>query len=112
MNRRSLFAAAVFVVLAPAVPGWAKDPVTRELVISNHRFEPAEIEVPASQPVVIHLRNLDNSAEEFDSSALKVEKVVGGHGEGTVHIRPLAPGRYEFMGEYHPDTARGAVLAK
>lgn len=90
----------------------AADPVTHELVISNHRFDPAEIEVPAGQAAVIHIRNLDPSAEEFDSSALKVEKVVGGNGEGTVHLRPLKPGRYEFMGEYHPDTARGAVVAK
>ena len=90
----------------------AGDPVKQELVISNHRFDPAQIEVPAGQAVVIHVRNLDPTAEEFDSSALKVEKVIGGHGEGLVHVHPLAAGRYEFVGEYHPGTARGVVVAK
>ncbi|MFL5238394.1 MAG: cupredoxin domain-containing protein, partial [Rhizomicrobium sp.] len=53
----------------------------------------------------------DGAAEEFDSAALKVEKVVPGHESGSVRLRPLAPGRYPFMGEYHADTARGVVIA-
>src|SRR5579862_3379516 len=112
MNCRAVFGLVLCGLAAAAAPAAAKDPVARELVISNHRFDPAEIEVPAGQAAVIHIRNLDATAEEFDSSALKVEKVIGGHGEGTIHVRPLAPGRYEFMGEYHPGTARGVVVAK
>jgi hypothetical protein len=54
---------------------------------------------------------MDGAAEEFDSAALKVEKVVPGHESGSVRLRPLAPGRYPFMGEYHADTARGVVIA-
>ena len=68
--------------------------------------------MPAGQRFTIHVRNLDPTAEEFDSSDLKVEKVIGGKGEGTIHIHPLAPGRYNFMGEYHEATARGVVVAK
>jgi hypothetical protein len=29
-----------------------------------------------------------------------------------VRLRPLAPGRYAFMGEYHSDTAKGVVIAE
>ena len=84
----------------------------QELTISNHRFDPAEIDVPAGQAAMLHVRNLDPTAEEFDSSALKVEKVIGGNGEATIRLRPLAAGRYNFMGEYHSGTARGVVVAK
>ncbi len=52
------------------------------------------------------------TAEEFDSTALKVEKVVAGNSSGNVRIRALAPGRYPFMGEYHSATAQGVVVAK
>ena len=60
----------------------------------------------------ILLTNEDSSAEEFDSSALHVEKVVPGGGKGIVRLRPLAPGKYNFMGEYHSDTAQGVVIAE
>ena len=80
--------------------------------LKDHRFSPTEIHVPANQPVLITLTNQDGSAEEFDSTSLKVEKVVPGHETGNVRIRPLAPGRYPFMGEYHADTAQGIVVAE
>ncbi len=52
------------------------------------------------------------TAEEFDSSALKVEKVVPGHSQGVVRIGPLPPGKYPFIGEYHESTAKGVVIAE
>jgi heme/copper-type cytochrome/quinol oxidase subunit 2 len=82
------------------------------VTLKDHKFTPAQIVVPANQPIVIQLTNKDATADEFDSTALKVEKVVAGNSEGDVHIRPLDPGRYPFMGEYHPATAQGVVIAK
>ena len=32
--------------------------------------------------------------------------------EITVYIGPLRPGRYEFFGDFHPDTARGHIVVK
>jgi len=29
-----------------------------------------------------------------------------------VRLRPLSPGRYPFMGEYHSQTAQGVVVAE
>jgi hypothetical protein len=29
-----------------------------------------------------------------------------------VRVGPLAPGRYEFFGEFHPNTAKGVVIAE
>ena len=83
-----------------------------DVTIKDHRFMPSEIHVPAGKPAVLTIKNEDATAEEFDSSALKIEKVIGGRNEGTVRLRPLDPGRYPFMGEYHSDMARGVVIAE
>jgi len=83
-----------------------------DVTIKDHQFSPAEIHVPARQPVTLNIKNEDPLAEEFDSTALKIEKVIGGGQQGSVHLRPLDPGRYPFMGEYHSDTAKGVVIAE
>lgn len=82
------------------------------LTIKDHRFSPAEIKVPANQRVSITVINEDATPEEFDSSALKVEKVVAGKSRGVVRIGPLNPGRYPFIGEYNEATAKGTVIAE
>jgi hypothetical protein len=82
------------------------------LVIRDHKFEPAEIRVPAGKRVSIYVSNEDATPEEFDSTALKVEKVIPGKSKGLVRIGPLDPGRYEFIGEFHADSAKGVVIAE
>jgi plastocyanin len=105
---------AFLLVLAVAVAGahLAAADSGIAVTIKNHKFTPAEIHVPAGKPATLNIRNEDATAEEFDSSALKIEKVIGGGGEGSVRLRPLDPGRYPFMGEYHSDTAKGVVIAE
>lgn len=87
-------------------------PPNIEVRLKDHRFSPSEIHVPAGKPVILTIRNEDPTAEEFDSSALKVEKVIAGGTYGTVRLRPLGPGRYPFMGEYHQDSAQGVVVSE
>ena len=99
---------AVLVMLA--APAFADDPVA--VTLQNHKFSPAQIHVKANTPSVIALTNRDATAEEFDSTALKIEKVVAGNSSGNVRLRGLAPGKYPFMGEYHSDTAQGVVIAE
>jgi hypothetical protein len=82
------------------------------LTLKNHEFSPSEIHVKANEPNVIALTNNDDTAEEFDSTSLKVEKVVTSHSSGNVRLRPLAPGRYPFMGEFHSGTAQGVLVAE
>jgi len=82
------------------------------LTIRNHKFEPQEIRVPAGKRVSISVTNEDASAEEFESPSLKVEKIIPGKSKGVVRIGPLAPGRYEFFGDFHADTAKGVVIAE
>ena len=68
--------------------------------------------MPANQRVMITVVNEDATAEEFESTCLKVEKVVAGKSKGVVRIGPLKPGRYTFIGEYHEATAKGVVIAE
>lgn len=109
MQLRTL-ALAAFFVAACGGPASAADAIP--LTIKDHKFTPAEVHVKANIPSVLAMTNEDSSAEEFDSKALKVEKVVAGNSSGNVRLRPLAPGRYPFMGEFHSATAQGVVIAE
>ena len=93
----------------PSVPSLAQE---FNLVIRNHRFEPEEIRVPAGQRVAVTVANEDPTPEEFESPALKVEKVIPGKSKAVVRFGPLPPGRYEFIGEFNAETAKGAVIAE
>ena len=97
-------------VALAAAPALADDVIVVHL--KGHKFYPATITVKANQPSMIQLFNDDDTADEFDSSSLKIEKVVPGHQKGNIRVRPLAPGKYPFMGEYHAATAQGVVIAK
>jgi plastocyanin len=104
--------ALAIVLAALAAPDTAALAQELNLVIRNHRFEPEEIRVPAGKRVSIYVTNEDATPEEFESSALKVEKVIPGKSKTLVRIGPLDPGRYEFIGEFHADTAKGVVIAE
>ena len=90
----------------------ADGPATIPVTLKNHRFLPAEIHVAAGKAVMLAIKNEDSTAEEFDSPALRVEKIIPGGKEAAVRLRPLAAGRYPFGGEFHGDTAVGMVVAE
>jgi plastocyanin len=90
----------------------AASAVTLRISIKDHRFQPAELKVPANTPVTLVVRNLDPAPEEFESNTLRVEKVVAGNSEITLNLRPLAPGRYRFYGDFNEATAQGAITAE
>jgi heme/copper-type cytochrome/quinol oxidase subunit 2 len=112
MIARSCFALIFLAAAIAARSAFADEPPTIAVTIKDHKFTPAEIHVPQGKPVVLKITNEDSTPEEFDSSALKVEKVIVGGTYGTVRLRPLGPGRYPFMGEYHSDTAQGVVISE
>ena len=82
------------------------------MTIKNHTFEPSVLKVPANQRIKLTVQNLDTSPEEFESHALNREKVIPGGAKAVIYIGPLKPGRYEFMGEFIPATAKGVVVAE
>lgn len=102
--------ALTFALMIAATPALAD--TTIAVTLKDHKFSPSVIKVKANEPSMIILSNEDDTADEFNSTALKVEKVVPGHAKGNVRIRALAPGKYPFMGEYHAATAQGIVVAE
>src|SRR4029078_2498078 len=81
--------------MGTCLPANAQQSTSVTVNYRNHRFQPAEIQVPACVPVQVRLKNLDSSPLEFESVSLRVEKVVTGN--SVIRIRALAPGRYEFF---------------
>jgi plastocyanin len=79
-------------------------------VIESHKFDPAEITVPAGKKIKLIVENRDATPEEFESHALNREKVIAGKSTATIFIGPLKPGRYPFVGEYNEATAKGTIV--
>ncbi len=100
-----VFAAALFAI-SPAMA----QQITLQIRIKDHRFEPAELKGPAGQPITLRIINADPSPEEFESKDLRVEHLIGPHGERSFTLRPLKPGRYQFFGEFHEETAKGFLV--
>jgi hypothetical protein len=96
-------------VLTP--PLRADDPVTLQLSVKDRRFEPAEITAPANTRIILKVKNLDPTPMEFESASLRVEKVVAANSEGSFNLRPLQPGRYPFMDDFHQQTT-GVLVVK
>ncbi|WP_089229713.1 cupredoxin domain-containing protein [Tistlia consotensis] len=106
------FAAAVFVLpLVVAGPAAAEE-AAQTIVIKDHKFEPATVEVPAGKRVKLVIDNRDGTPEEFESKDLRREKVIPGNSKGSVWVGPLPKGEYAFVGEFHEDTAKGRLIAK
>jgi hypothetical protein len=81
------------------------------LSIKDHRFTPNALSVPAGERFRIEVENRDPTPAEFESSDLRIEKIIGPGGKITVMAGPLKPGIYKFFDEYHPDTAKGTITA-
>ena len=90
---------------------FAQDP-TFTIEIKDHKFIPATLEVLANQKFTLIVKNNDGTAEEFESSDLKKEKMVKGGKEIKMVISPLKSGEYKFFGEFHAKTAQGKIIAK
>ena len=101
----------VFGLLVGAAPAAAEDPEVR-IVIREHKFEPAEVTVPAGKKIKLVIDNQDATAEEFESHELNREKVVPPKKQVSVFVGPLKPGRYPFFGDYHKDSAKGVLIAQ
>ena len=98
--------------LAFAFAAAAADPPEFTLTIKDHKFEPAELTVPAGQKVKLKVVNADATPEEFESHELNREKVIPGNSTATINVGPLKPGEYPFFGEFNPKTAQGKLIVK
>ena len=85
---------------------------TLTLRVKDHKFIPAQMDVPANVKFKLIVVNEDPTPEEFESHELNREKVVTGNGKITVYIGPLKPGQYPYFGDFHPQTAQGVLIAR
>jgi plastocyanin len=103
---------AAMACLSTSPPARAAEEVEATISIKDHKFEPAELKVPAGTAIKLTVKNLDATPEEFESHPLKVEKVIAGKGTAVIRLKPLAKGSYNFFGEYHEKTAQGMLIAE
>jgi hypothetical protein len=106
--RMSLLTPALLCVWLPT-SALAADVI--KLTIKDHRFTPSELSVLAGERFRIEVENKDTTPAEFESSDLRVEKIIVPGGKITVMAGPLKPGIYKFFDDYHPDTANGTITA-
>jgi len=109
--RQTVVLVLAALVALPAAPTLtlAADPIV--LTIKDHQFTPSEVSVPAGERLRIEVVNQDPTPAEFESSDLRVEKIVIPGGRIVVMAGPLKPGAHQFFDDYHPDTAKGALIA-
>lgn len=107
---RHLLAAMILTLVSTAV--LAEDVPAFTLVIKNHRFEPAELTIPAGVKVKLIVDNQDATPEEFESHELNREKVIPGKSQAKIFVGPLQPGVYPFFGEFNEATAQGKLIVR
>ncbi|MFN3397722.1 MAG: cupredoxin domain-containing protein [Sulfurimicrobium sp.] len=82
------------------------------LTAANGRFQPETITVPAGRRFKLVITNKGPGPEEFESFDLRKETVLGAGVTRALVFAPMKPGVYKFFGEFHPDTAKGQIVAK
>ena len=96
------------IAMLQASPSQAQQATEINLTYSKGQFQPAQVSAPADKPITFRVKNLDAKAMEFESTSLRVEKVVAAGSEGVINVRALKPGRYEFYDDFN-EKARGAL---
>jgi hypothetical protein len=109
MTRISLLFLLLALISASAFAGAMPELTLR---IKDHRFVPAQMDVPANVKFKLIVVNEDPTPEEFESHELNREKVVTGNGRIVVYIGPLKPGRYPYFGDFNQKTAQGVLIAR
>lgn len=103
--------AFIGLVLCSQQLAYAGPPVI-EIEIRDHLFYPDTVQIPADTKVKLLVKNLDPTAEEFESYELNREKMIAGNTEAIIFIGPLPAGEYPFFGEFFPKTAQGKVIVE
>jgi len=109
---KKLVVALILATMTLETGGVARAQEALSITIKDHKFEPAELKVPANKRISLTVINADPSPEEFESPSLKVEKIIPGKSKATVQFGPLKPGTYKFEGEFNSTTAQGVVVAE
>jgi hypothetical protein len=109
-TRRTVGPLAAAALLLFAHDASAQD-TTLEVTVQGKKFQPSELRAPANKPIMLRIKNRDAASMEFESKSLRVEKVVPANSEGTVRIRALKPGKYEFFDDFN-ESNRGTLVVE
>jgi Cupredoxin-like domain len=110
---RSLLRSLIVLLLAAGLtPGLADELPRYQLTAKDGRFTPDTLEVPAGKKFRLVVTNAGPGPEEFESHELNREKVIPAGSKAEIIIGPLQPGTYGFFGDFHPETAKGRIVAK
>ena len=110
MTLKMALVAAVFSVTAVLAQG--QDVAQFSIVAKDGKLEPSELVVPVGKKIKIDISNEGKTPIEFESKALKIEKVLAPGARSSVTINPLKAGEYAFFDEFHPQTSKGKIIAK
>lgn len=80
------------------------------IILKDHKFDPEILEVPENIKIRLTIHNQDSTIEEFDSIDLKREKIIPGNSTIHIIIAPLKAGKYDYIGEFHSETAKGSIM--
>ena len=104
------FATVVLVLLGGAALAAGMPQYT--LTIKDHKFQPAQLTVPAGTKFKVLVRNQDPTPSEFESNDFNREKIVLPGSQITVYIGPLDKGHYKFFDDFHQDTGQGVLIVQ
>jgi hypothetical protein len=68
------------------------------------------IKIPPNEKIKLIIYNRDTTPEEFDSFDLNREKVIFPNKKAVIFIGPLPEGKYQFFGEFNPNSAKGTIV--
>ncbi|AZZ38210.1 cupredoxin-domain containing protein [Bdellovibrio sp. qaytius] len=88
------------------------DDLVFKIELKNRTMVPSEIIVAPNTAFTIEVVNTDNTAEEFESKSLKIEKIIPPKRTSKFNVKPLAAGEYDLFGEFHMDTCQGKIIVK
>ncbi len=93
-------------------PLFAEELPTYTIVMKDGQLTPSRLVVPAKVRFKIILQNTGRTAAEFESLALRKEKVLSPGAQSFIVIRSLSPGEYTFFDDFHQATGQGVIVAQ
>jgi plastocyanin len=97
------FQLAIATVLLSVLGIARADDVSLPLAVHDGGFEPAQVKTPSGAKIRLEVTNQTASAIEFESFELNRERVIQPGQKVAVYLSGLAPGRYEFFDDFHPE---------
>ena len=98
--------------LAGVVRATADDTPTVTIEFHDGKVTPTRLEVPANRRFRIELHNTGITPAEFESTELRVEKVLAPKSNSVLVIHTLDPGQYAFFDDFHPNAPKAVLVAK